>query len=382
MNVDLLRKEFLDHFGYLPTAVVSSPGRINLIGEHIDYNGGFVLPAAIDKKIIVAISPRDDKKIKLFAIDQPEKSFETELEHLQKSSLHWPNYILGVVEQCVRRESPLSGFDVAISGDVPIGAGVSSSAALECATLFALNHIFDLKMDRIQMARLAQAAENQFVGVNCGIMDQFASLMGKEGNVIKLDCATLQYEYYPFSPDEEVLVLFDTQVKHSLASSAYNQRRQECEEGLAAIRQTNPERQALSQATLEELDNAPLPATVRQRCKYVIEEQLRVNAACNDLVNGDLNSFGKKMFLTHWGLSSQYQVSCEELDFIVRACQTHSSVLGARLMGGGFGGCVIALLHKNSLARISMQLGEQYEAVFGKKMLVHQIGIGEGTSLQ
>ena len=382
MNGDQLRELYTSHFGSLPAAVVASPGRINLIGEHIDYNGGFVLPAAIDKKVWVAIGLRDDQSILLKAIDQPQSIFETSLNSLQPSALHWPNYILGVVQQAKIKGVAIKGFNLLVTGDIPTGAGVSSSAALECATLFALNEVFNWSFDRVEMARMAQAAENKFVGVNCGIMDQFASLMGKEDQVLKLNCDTLEYSYFPFLQDDCHIVLFDTQVKHSLASSAYNERRRECEEGLLAIQQFNPLVKALCQASLQELDQASVTATVRQRCRYVIEEQTRVNAACADLLQGDMVSFGKKMMATHEGLRDLYQVSCEELDFIVSACQQYPEVLGARLMGGGFGGCVIALIRPAAIHTIAALIGQEYESRFGKKMLVHQIQIGEGTALQ
>lgn len=384
MDSAMLNKAFKDHFGTEPALVAASPGRINLIGEHVDYNGGFVLPAAIDKKIYVAIAPRNDDKINLLALDQRVSGYETHLHSNRASGLQWPDYILGVVAQCQQRGLAVNGFNLALTGDVPVGAGVSSSAAVECASLFALNVLFSLGLERKDIAQLAQRAENQFVGVNCGIMDQFASVMGKKDHVLKLNCDTLDYQYYPFEQKDIAIVLLDTQVKHSLASSAYNKRRQECEEGLHVIQKINPAVKALCQASLQELEMAAaeLAPVVYQRCQYVIEEQARVNGACEDLTKGDLLSFGKKMYATHQGLSKLYEVSCEELDHIVEACQNFESVLGARVMGGGFGGCVIALVRPDALQAVTQAIGESYQQRFGKKMLLHRIQLGEGTSLQ
>lgn len=378
-----LKSAFKEHFGADPELLAGSPGRINLIGEHVDYNGGFVLPAAIDKRVYVALSRREDDKISLFALDQRVSGYETHLSSIRSSGLHWPDYILGVVEQCQHRGLPIGGFSLAICGDVPIGAGVSSSAAVECASLFGLNELFSWKLERNEMAQMAQRAENQFVGVNCGIMDPFASVMGKKGHVIKLNCDNLEYQYYPFEQKEIAIVLLDTQVKHSLASSAYNLRRQECEQGLAAIQKLNPSVKAVCQASLQELKrvSTELSPLIYQRCQYVIEEQARVNAACQDLTNGDLRAFGKKMYETHQGLSQLYEVSVEELDFIVEQCQQFESIWGARLMGGGFGGCVIALIKPDAVPMITEKMGASYQQRFGRKLLLYQVQLGEGSSL-
>src|SRR5690606_28351474 len=252
-----VHEKYLELHGDTPL-LVRSPGRVNLIGEHTDYNQGLVLPAAINKNIIVAIGKRDDRHIQLYALDQQE-SFDAALNALERSPLLWPDYILGVVQQLQQRGHDVGGFNLVFGGDIPQGAGLSSSAALECATGFALNELFDLDISRLDIALAAQAAENEFVGVKCGLMDQFASVFGQEQRLIKLDCADFSYEYIPFNNSELRIVLFDTQVKHSLASSAYNERREQCEHGVALIQQHHPNVKSLRDATAEQLDEYVKP---------------------------------------------------------------------------------------------------------------------------
>src|SRR5690606_33581707 len=272
--------------------LVRSPGRVNLIGEHTDYNQGLVLPAAIDKNIIVAIGKRDDNTIQLYALDQQE-SYRVALDALDRSPLLWPDYILGVVQQLQQRGHHLAGFNLVFGGDIPQGAGLSSSAALECATAFALNELLDFGISRLDIALTAQAAENEFVGVKCGLMDQFASVFGQEQRLIKLDCADFSYEYIPFNNPDLRIVLFDTQVKHSLASSAYNERREQCEHGVALIQQHHSHVKSLRDATIEQLDQyvKPVDATVYNRCHYVVSEIKRLQDGCEDLRNNDFAAF-------------------------------------------------------------------------------------------
>ena len=318
MNKAEVSALFAQQFNEAPSFVIASPGRINLIGEHVDYNHGFVLPAAIDKYMYVAVSKRSDHQIVLYAADI-QQNYQTSLDApLQPSSSGWPNYVLGVIHDLLAAGHSVSGFNMLITGNIPIGAGVSSSAALECATVFACKHLFDLNISKQTMVQIVQRAENNFVGVNCGVMDQFASMFGKADHVIKLDCADLSYTYFPFKLDGISIVLFDTFVKHSLASSEYNTRRQECETGIAALRQQFSIT-SFREATLIMLDAVAdtISSDVYSRCRYVIEEIARMESACNHLLAGEIDAFGARMYETHTGLSKLYKVSCPELDLIV-----------------------------------------------------------------
>ncbi|MEY3738077.1 MAG: hypothetical protein RL544_855 [Bacteroidota bacterium] len=382
MNKAELSVLFASQFGVEPSFVVSSPGRINLIGEHVDYNSGFVLPAAINKYMYVAVSERDDNAICMHAADV-NQSFQTSLlDPLQHSNLGWPNYILGVIDALQLGGYTLKGFNIFITGNIPVGAGVSSSAALECATVFACKQLFKLDISKEAMVTTAQLAENKFVGVNCGVMDQFASMFGKADHVIKLDCADLSYTYFPFKLEGISIVLFDTFVKHALASSEYNTRRAECETGLAAIRQQYKVA-SFREATLQMLDAVAVNITsaVYNRCKYVIEEIARMEAACTHLLAGEIAAFGARMYETHTGLSKLYEVSCPELDLIVENCILADAIIGARMMGGGFGGCVIALVQSSEVETLYHQINAVFENKFGRSMGKYVMQIGDGTAL-
>ncbi len=372
---------FRQHFG-VPAFIVRSPGRINLIGEHTDYNLGFVLPASIDKAVYIAINKRDDKEINLVAVDLNE-SFNTSLDTIQYTDKQWPNYILGVVDQLQKKGYILSGFNAVVAGDVPLGAGLSSSAAVECATAYALNELFVLELTKKAMIQLSQKAENEFVGVQCGIMDQFASMFGKKEQVIRLDCRSLEYEYMPFDTLDNQIILFDTGVKHSLASSEYNLRRQECEAGVAIIQKKYPQVQSLRDADMQ-MVNTCLPAgddAIYRRCKYVVEEIQRVQDACTDLIQQDIASFGKKMFATHEGLSRLYEVSCPEADALVTMVTNHPAVLGARMMGGGFGGCTINIMKREKIEELINIVTQKYSEQFGRVLKTYIVNIDNGTSL-
>ncbi len=382
MNKAEVSTLFAQQFNEAPSFVIASPGRINLIGEHVDYNSGFVLPAAIDKYMYVAVSKRNDHQIVLHAADISQH-YQTSLDAaLQRSNLDWPNYVLGVVDELKKNGHSISGFNILITGNIPVGAGVSSSAALECATVFACKHLFDLDISKQLMVQVAQRAENNFVGVNCGVMDQFASMFGKVDHVIKLDCADLSYTYFPFKLEGISIVLFDTFVKHSLASSEYNTRRQECETGMAAIRQKFSIT-SFREATLTMLDAVAdtISRDVFNRCTYVIEEIARMEVACNHLLAGEINAFGARMYETHIGLSKLYKVSCPELDLIVENCIKEEAIIGARMMGGGFGGCVIALVQTTELEAVYSRINTVFENTFGRSMGKYVMQIGDGTSL-
>ena len=324
--------------------IVRSPGRINLIGEHTDYNDGYVLPAAIDKEVLLAVSLRDDNEIHLVALDLKEK-FSIHIDKLKPiGDLNWPNYMLGVVAQFVKRGLPVKGFNAVLTSDIPMGAGLSSSAAVECATAFALNELYKTGLDRMTLIRMAQMAEHEYAGVKCGIMDQFASMFGEENKVIRLDCRSMEYEYFPLEMDGLSIVLLDTNVKHSLASSEYNVRREQCETGVTLIKNKYPQVKSLRDATMEMVDQCiSKDNVVYKRCKYVVEEEQRLLNACMALKNRDTETFGKMMFATHDGLSNEYEVSCKELDFLVNQVRDNENVIGARMMGGGFGGCLVAI---------------------------------------
>lgn len=362
--------------------LVRSPGRVNLIGEHTDYNNGLVLPAAIDKNIILAIGKREDNAIQLYSLDQ-QQSHTATLDTLAQSPLLWPDYILGVVQQLIKRSHTLGGFNLAFGGDIPQGAGLSSSAALECATAFALNELFQLDIQPLDIALTAQAAENEFVGVKCGLMDQFASVFGKEQRLIKLDCADFTHEYIPFNNPDLRIVLFDTQVKHSLASSAYNERREQCEYGVTLIQKHCPDVKSLRDATLAQLEQyvKPIDEVVYNRCHYVVSEIQRLRDGCEDLKKDDFETFGKRMFETHDGLQHRYEVSCDELDILVDLARGNDAVLGARMMGGGFGGCTINLVKASSVQEVVSEIAEAYAKKTGREAQVYVAKISDGTSL-
>ncbi len=378
---DSIRGKYQTLFDDVPL-LVRSPGRVNLIGEHTDYNSGLVLPAAIDKNIFLAIGKRDDQEIHLYSLDQDETHISA-IDRLERSPLLWPDYILGVVQQLVKRGYQLNGFNLVFGGDIPQGAGLSSSAALECATAFALNELFSFGIQRLDIALISQSAENEFVGVKCGLMDQFASVFGKEQQLIKLDCQDFSHEYIPFNTPDLRIVLFDTQVKHSLASSAYNERREQCEYGVSLIQKHHPEVKSLRDATLAQLEQfvKPVDEVVYNRCFYVVSEIIRLQDGCNDLKADDFAAFGQRMFATHDGLQHLYEVSCAELDILVDLVRDHDAVLGARMMGGGFGGCTINLVNADAVQEVVDTVTKAYEEKTGKKAQAYIANISTGTSI-
>ena len=372
---------FKSIFNGTETLVVRSPGRVNIIGEHTDYNEGFVLPAAIDKAIYVAIAKRSDDAIHLYAADFKEK-VEVQIADVKPTN-NWATYVLGVVDQLIKRGHIISGFNLVVDGDVPPGAGLSSSAAVECATVFALNELFDLQIDKMEMVRIAQKAEQTFSGVMCGIMDMFASMFGKKGQVIKLDCRSLEYQYKPFNLDGYKIVLFNTNVKHALSSSAYNERRQQCEQGVAWIKAHHPQVNSLRDATMEMLQQyiAAKDAVVFMRCQYVVEEIQRLLTGCDDLERGDIGALGKKMFATHDGLSKMYEVSCKELDYLVDTVKDNPQVIGARMMGGGFGGCTINLVKDEAIEELVEKISIGYKKNRQMEMSAYVVTIESGTEI-
>jgi galactokinase len=379
MNITYLIEKFETLYGIEPL-IFKSPGRVNIIGEHTDYNEGFVLPAAIDKAVYIGISKRKDRQIHLFAVDYNE-SFSTSLTSIMPAETGWANYILGVVDQLQTKGYQLGGFNLVLDGDVPLGAGLSSSAAVECATIYALNELFALGIDKMDLVAMAQKAEHIFAGVKCGVMDQFASMFGKKDHVIKLDCRSLEYEYVPLDLKGHKIVLFNTNVKHSLSSSEYNTRREQCEQGVAWIKEHHPEVTSLRNVSLKMLETSVLPKDelIYRRCKYVVEENIRLLEGCQDLKNGNIKGLGQKMFKTHEGLSEEYEVSCKELDFLVEAVKDNPDVLGARMMGGGFGGCTINLVKEDAIDALVIKLSKDYKAATGLELSAYITQIENGS---
>ena len=375
-----IRNKFQELFN-TTGSVYASPGRINLIGEHTDYNGGFVFPGAIDKGMIAEIKPNGTDKVRAFSIDLNDYAeFGLREEDAPKAS--WARYIFGVCREIIKRGGAIQGFDTTFAGDVPLGAGMSSSAALESTYAFALNDLFQLGIDKFELAKIGQATEHNYCGVNCGIMDQFASVFGKAGHLIRLDCRSLEYKYYPFDPEAAgyKLVLLDSVVKHELASSAYNKRRQSCEHVVEAIRRRHPEVEYLRDATMEMLGEVKgeVSAEDYMRAEYVIEEIQRVLDVCEALEKGDYETVGQKMYGTHYGMSKLYEVSCEELDFlndIAKEC----GVTGSRVMGGGFGGCTINLVKNELYDAFVKKAFADYTAKFGHEPKLYDVVISDGA---
>lgn len=380
--VENLRIVFSENFTGEPL-IVRSSGRVNIIGEHTDYNEGFVLPAAIDKAAYIAISLRDDDEIHLIANDL-NKKLSTSLSALHPSIENiWPNYILGVVAQFIKSDVQVKGFNAVLISNVPIGAGLSSSAAVECATVFALNELLQTGFDRMTMIKMAQKAEHEYAGVMCGIMDQFASMMGKKDHVIKLDCRSLEYEYVPFRLEGIKLLLLNTNVKHSLASSEYNTRRKECETAVEWIKENGNDISSLRDATEAMLDQYVLPkdSLIDKRSRFVVQEIDRLLTGCRDLQHGKLKALGKKMFATHEGLSKMYGVSCKELDWLVDKVKNNDSVIGARMMGGGFGGCTINLVREEAIDALVNDLKPGYEMEMNLPLSHYVVSIENGTEI-
>ena len=375
-------EHFEKSFQNKPEHIFLSPGRINIIGEHVDYNDGFVLPAAINKYVCIAISANKNSDCKIIAKDLNEV-FEFNLKDtLIPNQTMWINYILGVLQQLKEQKQFDKGFNAVFSSSVPIGSGLSSSAALECGFAYAYSKMFALGLTKEEIALIGQKSEHTFVGVNCGIMDQFASVFGKKDKVIKLDCNTLAYEYHKADFKKYSLLLLDSNVKHTHLTSGYNDRRNEVEQGLAILKSHFSEVKTFRNCT-EEMVNAlksELGEIVYKRCHFVVKEIQRVQDAVDALENSDFNRLGNLMTETHHGLSKEYEVSCEELDFLVDVVANETSVLGARMMGGGFGGCSINLVEKGSEKELIEKISAQYRSKFGIELKSYKVKISKGTS--
>lgn len=380
LTVDDVRSRFVEHFDGTTGSVYSSPGRINLIGEHTDYNGGFVFPGAVTQGVIAEIKPNGTRKVRAYSIDLKDYAEFSLDDEKGPSATHF-RFIFGVCREMMKLGVPVEGFNTAFAGDVPLGAGMSSSAALESTYAFALNDMFaDNKIDKFTLAKVGQATEHNYIGCNCGIMDQFASVFGKAGSLMRLDCRSLEFKYFPFDPKGYKLVLLNSQVKHDLASSAYNDRRKSCENVVAAMKKHWPNVDSLRDATYDMLDEVRSEVSEEDalRAKYVIGEKYRVLEVCVALEEGDYEEVGKKMYETHYGLSKEYEVSCPELDFLNDVAHS-CGVTGSRIMGGGFGGCTINLVSDDLYANFIETAKKAYKEKFGKEPIVIDVVIGDGS---
>lgn len=382
MDIEFVRSRFIKHFDGKTGNIYTSPGRINLIGEHTDYNGGFVFPGAVDKGIMAEVRPNGLKTVIAYSIDLKDK-VEFKVDDPEGPRATWARYIYGIVQEMRKLGVDVKGFNTAFAGDVPQGAGMSSSAALESCFAFALNDLFgDNKVSKWDLVLAGQATEHKYVGVNCGIMDQFASVFGQKGKLMRLDCRSREFEYFPFNPVGYKLVLLNSKVKHELVGSPYNDRRKSCENVVKAIAAAHPEGhfETLRDCTWEQLDE--VRATVGEedykRAHYVLGEKDRVLAVSEALEKGDYETVGQKMYETHEGLSKEYEVSCVELDYLNELAKANG-VTGSRIMGGGFGGCTINLVKDEFYDQFINDACEKFAAKFGHKPVVIPVVISDGS---
>lgn len=379
-DIDFVRSRFVKHFDGSTGYIYFAPGRVNLIGEHTDYNGGFVFPGAVEKGILAEIKPNGTNQVRAYSIDLKDY-VEFELSDTEAPSASWAKYIYGVCKEMQKLGVEVKGFNTAFAGDVPLGAGMSSSAALESCYATAINELFgEGKIDKMELARVGQRTEHNYVGVMCGIMDQFASIHGKEGELIRLDTRSMEYEYHPFDPRGYKLVLLDTVVKHTLADSAYNKRRQSCEAVVAEIKKDHPEVEYLRDVDMAMLESykGRVSEEDYMRAEYVVGETQRVLDVTAALDKGDYETVGQRMYETHNGLSKLYEVSCEELDYL-NDIAIECGVSGSRVMGGGFGGCTINLV-KEELHDLFVDTAKRkYAEKFGHEPKVYNVIISDGA---
>ena len=380
LTIDDVRSRFIEHFDGSTGSVYTAPGRINLIGEHTDYNDGFVFPGAVQQCIIAEIKQNGTRTVRAYSIDLKDYT-EFCLDDEKGPNATWARYIFGVCREMMALGVPVQVFNTAFAGDVPLGAGMSSSAALESAFAFALNDIWGgNKIEKMELARVGQRTEHKYVGCNCGIMDQFASVHGKAGSLMRLDCRSGEFSYFPWNPKGYKLVLINSCVKHELVGSPYNDRRKSCENVAAVINKHFPEVKSLRDASYEQLDavRAEVSEEDAKRAHYVIGERERVLGVCKALEAGDYETVGKLMYETHHGLSEEYEVSCEELDYLNDLAK-EAGVTGSRIMGGGFGGCTINLVSEELYDNFIKTVYQNYPQKFGKKPIVIDVVIGDGA---
>lgn len=360
-----------------------SPGRINIIGEHTDYNDGFVLPAAIDKATVVELKKNNSQsECSIIALNIGEVCY-FDLNNFKPMEGGWQNYMMGVVHELQKIGAKLTGFDCEFGGNVPIGSGMSSSASLECSFAFALNELFDLGFDKWQLIKAAQLAEHNFVGIKCGIMDQFASMMGKKDQVMLLDCRSLEFEYFPLELGDYQLLLLNTNVSHSLASSEYNNRREECEKGVEIIQQKYPNIKNLRDVSLDMVSEfmGKMPTKTFKRCYHVVAENQRVQEATQAMKQKDHQLLGELVYQSHFSLQNDYEVSCPELDYLVQLTLDKDYILGSRMMGGGFGGCTISIIQKDKVAAFKAFAGTKYKDKFDRELTAYTVSIEDGAKI-
>lgn len=382
MEIEYVRSRFIKHFDGQIGNIYASPGRINLIGEHTDYNGGFVFPGAVDKGIMAEIRPNGTNTVMCYSIDLKDR-VEFKVDDPIGPRTSWARYIYGIIQEMRKLGVDVKGFNTAFAGDVPLGAGMSSSAALESCYAFALNDLFGgNKVSKWDMVLAGQATEHNYCGVKCGIMDQFASVFGQEGKLMRLDCRSREFEYFPFNPKGYKLVLLDSKVKHELASSAYNKRRQSCENVVAALQKKF---EGKSFDTLRDAEWNELEAVKNEvseedykRAHYVLGEKDRVLAVCEALNADDYETVGAKMYETHYGLSKEFEVSCEELDFLNEIAK-ENGVTGSRIMGGGFGGCTINLVKDELYDKFIEVAKAKYKEKYNREPGVYEVVIKDGS---
>ena len=383
LDIEFVRSRFIKHFDGKTGNVYTSPGRINLIGEHTDYNGGFVFPGAVDKGIVAEMRVNGtDDIIMAYAIDLKDR-VDFHLNDLEGPKASWARYIYGIAKEMQKLGVPVKGFNVAFAGDVPLGAGMSSSAAMESCFACGLNDLFgENKVEKWDIVLAGQATEHNYCGVNCGIMDQFASVFGQEGKLMRLDCRSREFEYFPFDPKGYRLVLINSCVKHELAGSPYNDRRNSCENVVRHIAAKHPEGkfETLRDCTWEQLEEvrAEVGEEDYKRAHFVLGEKDRVLAVCDALVAGDYEIVGQKMYETHEGLSKEYEVSCEELDFLNDVAR-ENGVTGSRIMGGGFGGCTINLVKDELYDQFIADAKAKYTAKYNREPKVYDVVISDGS---
>lgn len=370
---------YVKEFGTAPR-IFTAPGRVNIIGEHTDYNGGFVLPAAIDKAAYLAIGPAENGKGRWISVDFNDE-VEIDFSHFSRQDKNWPNYLLGVLDQFNRSGKTPAAFNLVLVADIPIGAGLSSSAAIESVIATAVNTINGYGFDKLTLALLAQQAEHEYIGLKCGIMDMYASIHGKKGHVMKIDCRSLTHDYFPLELGDYRIVLLDTGVKHELASSEYNIRRQQCEDGVQLLQKFYTDVKQLRDISSDMLEKHKheMDPLIFKRCYYVVEENKRVNAICELLKIGSLDRAGQLLYESHNGLQYDYEVSCRELDLLIKLVKNETHVLGARMMGGGFGGCTINIIHKDAIKPILEKITPVYAENTGLNLEFHEVVTGDGA---
>lgn len=380
LTIEDVRSRFIKHFDGATGNVYASPGRINLIGEHTDYNNGFVFPGAVEQGMIAEIKPNGTRMVDAYSIDLKDR-VQFSLDDEQGPKASWARYIYGVCREMMALGVPVEGFNTAFAGDVPLGAGMSSSAALESTYAFALNDLWgENKIEKMELARVGQRTEHKYIGCNCGIMDQAISVLGKKGSLLRLDCRSGEYEYFPWNPKGYQLILVNSCVKHELAGSPYNERRLQCEHVAEVIKTLHPEVESLRDANYDMLEEVKAQITEDEykRARYVIGEVVRVLNVCEALEKDDYEAVGQMMYETHYGLSQEYEVSCEELDFLNEVAK-ECNVTGSRIMGGGFGGCTINLVADELAANFKKVVVEKFAEKYGKKPVVIDVVIGDGS---